>query len=371
MESIVRKINYYDSKYEQIKFKITNYILSPQSYFDFIKLLKQFNVISLDLDEIYFGYSNSKRYFLSLVNCLCLWIALLLMIFTYNSYNQINKVYHLDNYINVIKQLIVLAIDCLILALMLKIDLIIEERKHNLRCFKLFHYLAYDLKDKHKLNDKQYKLLTISIKIMNLSFKLGIPSAILGNFLFFLLSGILMESVWIWIFGVLYIYTFFVTISLYTVFVDLTFIYSFYYKSLFDQINKSIKLLDQQQNYSVLNVKLLRLINEHNSVSNEIAKLNSFVRKSLAIFFITSSSIEHLFIYLAFKSDHIWQIFIWTNVSFCYFFINFGMCYLFSLIPSSAHQSYDKLYSILIKRKINIRVKFKVRIFSLIQSNFI
>ena len=87
-------------------------------------------------------------------------------------------------------------------------------------------------------------------------------------------------------FMVFYFYVFFLILSLYVTSFNLSIVYSFYYKSLFGKINKSIESLYQQPNYLVLNTKLLRLINEHNDVSNEIAKLNLFVRK-FATYFMT------------------------------------------------------------------------------------
>ena len=187
MEPIVRIINYLDLKYEQIKAKILNYILSPQSYFDFIKSLRKFNIISFDLNEIYFGYSNSKRYIISLLNCLFLWIAMFIMILIYALYGQLNQIYHLNEYFEHVKQMILLAIDGLFLAAMLKTDSIFEERKYNLRCFKLFYYLAHDLKHKHKLNDKNYKILTTFARITNLGSNLAIISDVAIILIFFII----------------------------------------------------------------------------------------------------------------------------------------------------------------------------------------
>ena len=362
MESINRTINYLDLEYEQIKVKILNYILMPQNYSDFIKSSKQFNIVSLGLDEIYFGYSNSKRYIISLINCLCLWITILVMILFYALYDQINQIYNLNEYFDHSKQTILLIIDGLFLAAMLKTDLIIEERKYNLRCFKIFYYLAHDLKNKHKLNDKQYKILTIFIKISNLGLKIGTPiyaATVIG---LYLSSGIWKESIFVNCFALTSLYLFFITISLYTIFIDLTFIYSFYYKSLFDQINHSIKSLHEHSNYLVLNTKLLRQINEHYYVSNEIAKLNLFIRKSIATFFITSSTIIHIQIYLAIYSNKFIYKLIWSIIGYGFFFLGFGLCYLLSLISKSARQSYNEIFPILIHRKTNLRVKLRVNL---------
>lgn len=165
------------------------------------------------------------------------------------------------------------------------------------------------------------------------------------------------EKNFTWVF---YFYVFFLTLSTYFIFVHLAIVYSFYYKSLFGKINKSIESLYQQPNYLVLNTKLLRLINEHNYLSNEIAKLNLFVRKSLATHFIAWVMLVHLFAYLVIKSHKFIYKFAWSVVSFGHFIIVFGLSYLFPLTSISAHQSYDKIFSILIDRKINFRVRLKV-----------
>ena len=216
------------------------------------------------------------------------------MILIYASYDQLNQIYNLNEYFDHNKQMVILTIDALFLAAMLKTDLIIEERKSNLRCFKLFYYLAHDLKNEHKLNDKQYKILTIFIRIDSLGLKFIIPGYTVVMLIIYLSSGIWKESIWINGFALGYLYVFFVTLSLYNTFFCLTVCYSFYYKSLFDQINLSIDSLYQNSNYILLNIKLIKLINQHNYISNEIAKLNIFIRKSVAVFFITSSTILHI-----------------------------------------------------------------------------
>ena len=62
------------------------------------------------------------------------------------------------------KAIIILGITGLILTFAIRIDLIIEERKFKLRNLEFFYYLIHNIKSKHKLTDKNYKLILIVAK---------------------------------------------------------------------------------------------------------------------------------------------------------------------------------------------------------------
>lgn len=49
---------------------------------------------------------------------------------------------------------------------LIKVDILLGEVNYNLNPFKVFHFLAYDLKSKHKLTDDNYKKLAILSKMV-------------------------------------------------------------------------------------------------------------------------------------------------------------------------------------------------------------
>ena len=83
MDKIRNKITNLKSKFNQIKIEIKSYLLSSQSFGEFIKTIKQMNIISIDLDEIYFGFTNLKRHCISMINCIILWMAVLVSLFIF------------------------------------------------------------------------------------------------------------------------------------------------------------------------------------------------------------------------------------------------------------------------------------------------
>ena len=103
---------------------------------------------------------------------------------------------------------------------------------------------------------------------------------------------------------------------IYSSFFPLYWFSSFYYKFRADQINKSIRSIANSD--SIPSTQLLHLINEHNLNTIEIHRLNLTMRRSMAVFFVTSAIIEDLFIYLAIYSkilyiklfSHLWQLYI-------------------------------------------------------------
>ena len=346
-------------KLNEIKMKIKAYLLSPECFDKLFKTMKKMNLISIDLDDIYFGFINSKRHFISMIDCIILWVAVLICLFIFCSFDFWNDQIHLTKYYNQMKQLLFLLNALLITASMLKSDIFLEEHYYNLQSLKFFHYLNYDLKQMHKLNDKHYKILTVLTRLSSLFwFKIYFPLALTVVPLIFVATGILKES---FLFDFLILVIYYVDIkiqAIYSSLLSLILITSFYYKYKFDQINKSVRSIASSD--SIPSIELWHFINEHNLITIEVNKLNLFIRRSTAVLFVTSGIIEDMFIYLAIYSDNIIHKILLSFLAIAYFFIGFAYCYLISLVSTSAHRSYKIIFSILNKRTTNLRLKIKV-----------
>ena len=357
--SILVLSNYFGVKYDVIKAKIKDYFLSPQCYSDLINTIKQHNVISTDIQGINYGYSNYKRYLISLINGIYYWLSTLIFIIIIYYYDNFISLFPLHLYINSFKVFVIAAVNILFLGSIIKMDFLIEDRSYNLRSLKLFYYLAHNLKSKHKLNDKNYKLLTILTRILHIYWlKYQILMPLLGFISVYVTSRIWMESIRMNAFYFYLVHLSFVNLSLIGSCASVILIMAIYYKLCFGQINKTIKSI---ANSNVIPSKLLlHLIDEHNLLSIEIGKMNLFVRRTLATSFITSALYQNLIIYLAIESTDKGQKFIWSAGVFVNFFVTFLFYYIVSLITTSAHQSYKMIFTVLNKRKTRIKLKFKV-----------
>ena len=362
MDLFRSKFDNFKLKINLLKTAIENYFLSPQCYNYLFENFKFLNVIPRNLNEIYFEISNHKRLFISLVNCIILWINVLIFILLFVEYNKINMIFHLNLYFDQLKQMIFFLIDTMILASTLKTDLVIEEFQHNLDVFKIFYYLNHNLMDKHKLNDRNYKILTLLTRSLTISGQLFyIPFVMFMAVSYVLVTGVWKESFWLTLFIVEIYYAIFIIETIFSAYIILIPLITFYYRSLFAQISQSIKyqLINEKVKSIKLDFKLFQLIKEHNLVLLRLNKVNHYIRRSLAIFFLTSAIMEDMFIYLAIYSNNFWHKIVCSICAFAYFFIGFTICYLLSWTSKSAHQSYKTIFSILSKQKINFRIKYK------------
>ena len=320
MNKIHNKILNLKSKFNEIKIEIKSYLLSSESFDELIKTMKQMNVISIDLDEIYFGFTNSKRHFISMINCIILWMNILLFLFIFCSFDFWNDQFHLTKYFDQMKQMIIVIITCFILASMLKTDINLEEHNYNLRNLKFFYYLNYDLKQMHKLNDKHYKIVTLLTRLSSsFWYKIYFPFMLIIAPIILIETGILKES---FLFDLVILagyYTYILAQTIFSSLFSLALITSFYYKFKSDQINQSIRSIANSD--SIPMIELWHLINEHHLITIEIYKLNLFFRRSMAVFFVTSAIIENMFIYLAIYSNNIIHKFYFSVLAIGYFFL--------------------------------------------------
>ena len=360
MDRIRNKISNFKLKFNQIKTKFKAYLLSPECFDELFKIMKQMNVISIDLDEICFGFTNSIRHFISMINCIILWMTVLLLLLMFCSFDIWNNQFHLIKYNNQSRQLLFILIALLLIASMMKTDFILEEHNYNLRCLKLVYYLKYDLKQMHKLNDKHYKILTVLARLSTLFwYKIYFPLLSIATVLIVIETGILKESFLFNLLLLVIFYVYVITLTIFSGIFPLILTISLYYKFKMHQINQSIKSI---ANSNI--IELYHLINEHNLITIEVHKLNLSFRRSMAMFFITSAIIEDMFIYLAIYSNNIFQKIFFSLFAIGYLFVGFALCYLISWASTSAHRSYKTIFSILNTRKTNLRLKIEVLLIS-------
>ena len=169
------KIRKVEQKFEDIKkisfnYKkwIINYFISTDSLSNIISCFNHYYFISSNINEIHQWIYNQKRNFV----CLCICLSCFLSILFSTTIICSNRLYNIfkENYSEVpqFKQIIILGITGLILTFAIRIDLIIEERKFQLRNLKFIYYLIHNLKSKHKFNDKNYKRILIVASTMEL-----------------------------------------------------------------------------------------------------------------------------------------------------------------------------------------------------------
>ena len=279
------------------------------------------NVVSIDLDEIYFGFTNSKRHFISMMNCIILWMTTLFFLILFCSFDFWNYQFHLTKYYDQIKQLFLLSNVIFILVSMVKTDIFLEEHYYHLRSLKVFYYLKYDLKQMHKLNDKHYKILTVFTRLLHLcGCKIFFPLMIILSPPITFETGILKESFLIDLLLLVFYYIFILTLAITSSLFPLFLIMSFYYKFKGDQINESIRSIANSD--SIPSIQLLHLIDEHNLHTIEVHRLNLTVRRSMAVFFVTSAIIEDMFIYLAIYSNNIIHKIVFSFFAIGYFFLD-------------------------------------------------
>ena len=198
-------------------------------------------------------------------------------------------------------------------------------------------------------------LTTFSVELLT---KFALPCSVIMMIGLVIESGVWKESFWMVIIGFELIHLTFLVESLGCIICPFTLIFSIYYHSAFDQLNKSIKSISISGSIPVST--MIKLIYRHKQLSLQVIEINHFIRRSMATFFVISALIQHLLIYEGIYSNNIIHKFIALYGSVVYFFLGFGLCYLLSWTSHSAHQSYKVIFSILSRRKMNLRVKFKV-----------
>ena len=351
-------------KVAKSKQKLNEYFQMKSSIPTLSYTIKKWFLFSVDFDEIYNGSKNPKRFKTCLLICMITWLATIwhfLLLISPELWSLADTVYLPDHF----KTFLFVILLALCLGAIAKTDHLLAEINGYLDAFKIFHFLTFDLKPLHQLTVKNYKRLAILSRItisilLNyapLLYVLLTPSfllliAISSKRLYWFIHSFVMLILYILVF-----YTF-ATVAC------CMYIYFTYFKMRFDQLNNQIQKFNPNGKWArILLGKekfFFNLINEHNSLSLEIYKMNLIMRRLAAAMFVCLALIKILLLYMTIYVKHTLFRFIAVNTFMIFFIFGFGVSYLFSLQIYSAQNSYKTIHSIVCNCKMSIKLRFKV-----------
>ena len=337
---------------------IINYFLSPDSFNSIITWWNHYYFISSNINEIHQGIYNRKRNFICIFICLYCFLSILItsIILYSNEGYQFIKVFY---FVKQFKASILLALIGLILTFAIRIDLLIEERKFKLRILKFFYYLFHNVKSKHKLTDKNYKKILIIARSLELFLiKYVVIHAIISISYYHLYLCVIHKTILPVILSPLLLILLIIVQTTFHSGTALLLIVIFYYKSLFDQIYQRIHFMFQFNFIS--SIEFNRIFNEHNLIAIQVNKLNLFVRRTIAVYFIASSLFKITFLHLAIHSEDSHLRLFWGFVFALYNLYGFLISYGMHSLTKSAHKSYKLIYSFLATKKLNLSMRLKV-----------
>ena len=353
---------YSENQISNRKQKFKDYFSMENSLGHLMEVAKDFYVVSIGID-IYNGIKNPKRFRVIILHIIC-----------FGFFTVIFNLFMISNYLySLIKEsfipgnfkifIIVIALAA-IWILVIKIDMTVAEIKLNLCPLKVFYFLIKNIKPKHKLIDLNYTRLAILSRLIQLGIlDYGGPmAAIMIMGLCVLITILSQKFIWIFI-CICFLFGAIIGIVSFSIWMSINLIIFLYYKMRFDQIHSSIKSI--LSNGDVINkrreIQLSKLIKEHKSVSSEIHKLNSMLRRSAGAMSIALTIVRIILLYLLINFNNNIFLNIVLIISFSISFIfGFGLTYLFSRQIKSAHQNDKLIYLILCTFNMRLRFKFKV-----------
>lgn len=208
---------------------------------------------------------------------------------------------------------------------------------------------------KHKLNNRNFKTIRLFIRLLNFIF-IRISDRFLLLFIFdSFVVLIFSRSITIIILSPLAVYVIYVYMNLLIGLLLFIYISMIYYWTRFKQINARIRLFSKQ-----LSQRIIQMIKERNEISAEIHKLNLLMNKSVTCLFLITAGQFDLLIYLSLYTDSM------IHKTF-FFLVLFGSLICISsihfpliILTKSAHQSYNIMYSIIKRKTLSYRIRFKV-----------
>ena len=355
---------YFKTNVKKITKKINDCFSMKNSINNLNKFVKKFYLCSIGFDEIYFGMKNSKRFVITILSCIMIWMATLyhlLLIVSDDLWSTIDGPFLPENF-----RIFMLIFSVFFLfASVVKTQFLITEINYPSAKspFKIFYFLMVDLKTKHKLNEINYKKLSfISRMIQIIMIDYEAPICLIFVILICIKILVSSEFEFKWFFhSVLIFSTFgFMGFTLSIIYCCVI-IYFLYYKLKFDQINNRFKQLSFGKIITKAKEKqIIQLIHEHNQISIEIHRMNLSFRLSTAVLFIAFAKSKIISMYLIVNSKHNLIIFLMGNLFFIFFFLGSALSYLFSKQINSSRQSYKFIQTIFCKYKMKFKFQLKV-----------
>ena len=181
-----------------------------------------------------------------------------------------------------------------------KSDIISSE---NLSPFKVFYFLMNNFKFDHKLTDLNYNRLAIlSLIILIWLLDYGLPITIC-TMMGLIVSIAILSQKFIWVLiSIFFVFTSVLSVTSMAIWKCIVLILLSYYKLRFDQIHLSIKSIIKNGKLNIMSKRrqkrLIKLIDKHKLVSNEIHKLNLIIRNSAYAMKVMFSANRIIILYL-------------------------------------------------------------------------
>ena len=362
--------NWIGNKITNLKLKMKEYFLLKNSLEHLENYMKRYYVFSIGFNDICYGNKNIKRLKICIINWVFGWFAMLyflLFVLSDKMFSLMNVPSISDQHLKLLWTLGVLGLFAIAV---IRTDNLYGEINYNLSPYKVIYYLMKDLKQLHKLNEKNYKKLAIlSRSIQILLVDCGYILVGIVAILFFIKMAILSGKIF-WTCGIIILILIFVTSATTSAStVSLYIIIFAYYAMIFGQINHGINLILNEKatlfrRRKLINrtkqKQLIRLINEHNLAAIEIHKINLIIRRSVGCLFISFAIIKIILLYLMVNFNDFLIKLLLIQMNFFILIFGFAFCYLFTLQIKLAHQPFKTVHSIVCKYRMNLQLKSKV-----------
>ena len=142
------------------------------------------------------------------------------------------------------------------------------------------------------------------------------------------------------------------------------FLFLYYYKLIFDQINHQIEVIEKRSYKTVSLIDqylLIRLVKKHDLRAQQVKQLNVMVHRSSLMFYVCLASLQTIPLHLFMESEVliyqiVYVIYLIDTIAF-----GFGAIFIFSMQINSAHKSHKIIYKILTKNLVQHKFSFNFK----------
>ena len=229
------------NKFSILKSKINRYFLLEDSLIHLANVIYKFYIFSIGFNDIYDGIKNPKRFIICIFNCGMVWLIGFYFLSFALFDNMFSLMMDITLFAGQLKRLMILDASICFLVATFKTDILLGEINCNMKPFKVIYYLMNNIKNNHKLSDKNYTKLAFLSRII-IILLLDCASILLssGIILFDIKMSVLSNWKLYWITGHLITPIFINIVISVTSITCLAIILFMYYKMIFDQINHQI-----------------------------------------------------------------------------------------------------------------------------------
>ena len=325
------------------------------------------SLASVDITGIYYGQLHIIRYLI----CLCylliviVWFFVMLGFITNDFlFSLIDNEYFPKN----TRVLFIAALAFLLLVSAIRFDAVIDEWYNHLRFFKFAYYAQENQMDKLGLTKQNYFKISVFAKVCQIIVIYGYTLIFGSCFVSVIIYIVIHSNRYLLYLGLPFIIqAIFIVVSTLSLIILIAFMTVYYYKLLFDQINEQIRLIERRSMNSVGlidQMRLLRLIERHNSFAHDLNRLSVMLRRSSVVYYIAMTMFQIVPLNMYIDSDSTFYSILYMIYLSGSLTIGFGVVFASSLQISSAHKPAKLIYKILTKdlhqQNININFKWKV-----------